>query len=1095
MRVKKRDGKLEDVSFDKVLRRIKFLSGDLIGIDPSIIAQKVCSQIYDQVSTSELDELAARICMSRCTDNPDYGTLGSRIIISNNQKNTPNKFSDAMDILYEAKILDPSMHSFIQKNKDTLDDLIDNRKDYDADYFAYKTLERSYLIKVKGKTIERIQHMFLRVSCGIWYPNLESVIKSYHLMSDKYFTHASPTLFNSGTVSPQLLSCFLTAPEDSIEGMYEWIKKLALISKRAGGIGGSVSCIRGNGAYIRGTNGISRGLVPLAKVANETLKHVNQGGRRAGSAAIYIEPHHPDIMEFLELKLNHGDENMRARDLFLAVWLSDLFMERVRDDADWTLMDPDECPGLDVCYGDEYRRKYQDYETKKMGKRVVKAQDIWKAITRSQIETGVPYVLFKDAANRKSNHQNLGTIRGSNLCVSPDTKILTKTGYHVIKELDGQTVNVWNGEEFSEALVKKTGEDQPMLKITFSNGAELRCTKYHRFYLSTSDDAEKPQVVEAQNLKISDKLWRCKFPVISKGTEMESPYTHGYFCAVGVDHGKRYCSQVRIPVINLRADRLYLERYLDKKMVLTTNDYGSVCCHLRNDIEDCDFVPINGSLVTKLRWLEGYCDGIGEIRKIRSNKYIQICSDNKEFLLKVHLLCQTLGVDPMLIKSENHKNKYDFLINSGDLYKLHNIGFIPKRVTFAPKRPQRESPYVKVSKIEDSENSDTYCFGEPKKNAGIFDGVYTSQCAEILEYHDSKEIASCCLSSVCLSKFVNEKEGTFDFDQLEKVTAQCVRNLNQVIDRNMYPVVEAKLSNLRHRPLGIGVQGFADTLYKLRIPFEYDGKVNPKAEKLNKDIFETMYYGAMKASLEEARKHGAYQTFRGSPLSEGKFQFNLWGVPPSDRYDWDRLRTDVMRYGVRNSLLLACMPTASTAQIMGSTETTEPMTSNLYVRRTLSGDFIISNKYLIRDLQKLGLWSAEMKNQIIAHNGSIQYIDGLPQELKDLYKTAWEIKQRTLMDLSAGRAPFICQTQSLNLFFEEPTTKILTSALFYAWKKGLKTGSYYIRSRPKTQAQQFTIDPELAQKVKQKVDKNNSTNSTNNMEIVCTDDICVSCSG
>ena len=774
MRVTKRSGRLEDVSFDKVLRRIKILSQDLKKVDATVVAQKVCSRIYDKVTTSELDELASRICTVMSTDIPEYSVLASKIIISNNHKNTPNLFSECVEKLNGIGILDKKIYEFIQENKDLLNKTIDNDKDYNFTWFSFKTLERSYLLKVDGKTTERIQYMFMRVSCGIHYPDIDEVLKSYQGLSNKYFTHATPTLFNSGTIRPQLLSCFLTKPEDSIPGIYKWISDLAKISKEAGGIGATVSCIRGKGSYIKGSNSYSSGIIPMLKVVNETMKYVNQGGRRAGSAAIYLEPHHPDIMSFLEIRLNHGNEDDRARDLFTSIWASDLFMERVRDDKDWSLFDPNECPRLDDVYGVEYKELYERYETEGKAKKVVKAQDVWKAITRSQIETGTPYISFKDHANNKSNHKNYGTIKASNLC------------------------------------------------------------------------------------------------------------------------------------------------------------------------------------------------------------------------------------------------------------------------------------------------------------------------NEILEYHDEKEYACCCLSSICLPRFLNEETKEYDFKKLEEISGQMVRNLNRVIDVNLYPVPETKYSNLKHRPLGIGVQGLADVFCLMRYPFD-----SKEALALNEEIFETIYYGAMKASIELAKEYGTYETFKGSPLSQGQFQFDLWNKKPSDRYDWDNLRKEVMQYGARNSLLIACMPTASTSQIMGNNETIEPYTSNMYVRRTLSGEFIVSNKHMIKDLCNLGIWNKDLKDRVIANNGSIQNIEGIPDNIKRLYKTSWELKQKALMDLSVSRGPYVCQTQSLNLFFEEPTTKILTSAMFYAWKNGLKTGVYYVRSRPKTQAQQFTIDPKLIKnkELQEKQSKNIKKN------VVCEDDVCTMCSG
>jgi ribonucleoside-diphosphate reductase alpha chain len=778
MKVTKRDGHKEDVSFDKVLRRIKLLSENLNNVDATIVAQQVCSRIYDNVKTSELDELAARICTVMSTDIPNYGILASRIIISNNHKNTPDTFFECVEKLKGIGILDQKIYTFISENKQIFNSAIENNKDYDFSWFSFKTLERSYLLKVNGVTTERIQYMFMRVSCGIHYPDVQEVLKSYEGLSNKYFTHATPTLFNSGTIRPQLLSCFLTKPEDSISGIYKWISDLAKISKDAGGIGAAVSSIRGKGSYIKGSNSYSSGIIPMLKVVNETMKYVNQGGRRAGSAAIYLEPHHPDIMEFLEIRLNHGNEDDRARDLFTAIWASDLFMERVEKNEDWSLFDPNTCPGLDDVYGDDYRQLYEKFERQGLAKKVVKAHDVWKAITKSQIETGTPYISFKDAANTKSNQKDYGVIKASNLC------------------------------------------------------------------------------------------------------------------------------------------------------------------------------------------------------------------------------------------------------------------------------------------------------------------------NEILEYHDHKEYACCVLSSICLPMFLDEKTNEYDFKKLEEISGQMVRNLNKAIDVNLYPVPETEYSNMKHRPLGIGVQGLADVFCMMR--YSFDSK---EALDLNEKIFETIYYGAMKASLELSKRDGPYETFKGSPLSKGQFQFDLWKKKQSNRYDWDELRTEVMKNGVRNSLLVACMPTASTSQIMGNNETIEPFTSNMYVRRTLSGEFIVSNKYMIKDLCDLGIWNKDLKDRVIANNGSIQNINGIPENIKRLYKTSWELSQKALMDLSISRGPYVCQTQSLNLFFEEPTTRILTSAIFYAWKNGLKTGVYYVRSRPKTQAQQFTIDPKLIKnkELQEKQEKSEKTDKTKGY--VCTDEICYSCSG
>ena len=666
MKVKKRDGSYENVSFDKVFRRLELLSEDL-SIDSAEIAKMICSQITDGISTSELDELAAELSYSRLTVNLDFEVLAKRIIISNNQKNTSNLFSDVMYQLYSKNIINTPLYKFIDENKIILNAAIINDRDYDLSYFGFKTLDRSYLLKIDGKTVERFQYLIMRVCCAIHYPNIPEIVSSYNYASKKYFSFATPTLYNGGTNREQFLSCFLSAPSDDLAGIYKWITNLALISKDAGGIGGSVSGIRSAGSIIKGTQSHSSGLVPMLGVVNSTMRYVNQGGRRDGSAAIYLEPHHADILDFLDLKKNTGSADMRTRYLFLGMWISDLFMERVQNKQKWSLFSPDTAPGLDLCYGDEYKQLYERYEREGRAITTVPAETIMLQITSSQIETGVPYILFKDAANVKSNQKNVGVIRGSNLC------------------------------------------------------------------------------------------------------------------------------------------------------------------------------------------------------------------------------------------------------------------------------------------------------------------------AEILEYHDDKEYACCCLSSLCVPQFIksnymeyvgkdvatylcqetdiNYFNRVYDFSLLEKVTAQCVRNLNNIIDRNRYPIEETKVSNMRHRPLAIGIQGLADVFYMLKIPFEHNGVVSESADVLNKLIFETIYWASLVESMEQAKLHGPYETFKGSPLSQGIFQFDMWNIKPTDRYDWKWLREQIMEHGVRNSLLTGCMPTASTAQIMGNCELFEPFTSNLYSRSVKAGEFVIVNKYLVEDLKKINKWT------------------------------------------------------------------------------------------------------------------------------------------
>ena len=855
MQVLKRNGYQQEVSFDKVKNRIKYLCNGL-NIDPIIIAQKVCSRIYNGVKTSELDELAAQICTSMSTENIEYGTLGSRIIISNSHKNTSPSFSEKIYVLYHNKdihgkhspLIADDVYNIVMKNKEKLNDVINYQRDYNFNYFSYKTLERAYLMKMDGKIIERIQDVFMRVSIGLHKDNIKSAIQSYEMMSKKYFTHATPTLFHSGTPRPQLLSCFLLGTDDSIDGIYKNISDCAKISKWAGGIGIHISNIRSKNTTIRGTNGISSGIIPMLKVYNETAKYVNQSGKRNGSIAVYLEPHHPDIMDFLQLRKNHGNEEERARDLFLAVWLSDLFMRRVKNNEQWSLMDPDECRGLNDVYGEDFENLYHEYETKKMYKKQIPAQQIWKGIIESQIETGTPYILFKDHCNRKSNQKNIGTIKSSNLC--------------------------------SEIL-------------EFSNDKEYACCTLASMGL--------PRYVENKP-------------------------------GVFIIYGKSDCKYCR----------------MSKKM-------------------------------------------LGDIPDYIEYKYIALDNDEKR-----------------------HKFYKEMTDKLGE-----EINTVPQ-----------------------------IYFNE------VYVGGYDK-----------------------LKKFL-KKNKLFNFNKLEKVVGVAIRNLNKVIDLNYYPVPETKLSNTRHRPLGLGVQGLADTYIMMRYPFD-----SLEAMELNKQIFETIYYASLKMSCQIAKEDGAYSTFEGSPLSNGQFQFDMWDIKQTERYDWDGLRQDIIKNGVRNSLLMALMPTASTSQILGNNECFEPYTSNIYTRRTIAGDFVIVNQHLIKDLTDLEMWDNDLKNMVIANNGSIQDIDGVPNNIKMLYKTAWEIKQKVIIQQSIDRGPYICQTQSLNLFFEEPNYKLLSSALFYGWSKGLKTGSYYIRSRPKVQAQQFTIDPNF---------KNIDTSNRYNLE---NPSVCESCSG
>lgn len=753
MYVVKRDGHKEPVMFDKITDRIKKLCYGLNGlVEPVKVAMRVIEGLYDGVSTSELDNLAAETAASMTIAHPDYAQLAARIAISNLHSNTKKSFSETMNEMFhyvnprtnlEAPLLSEEVHKVIMDNAEFLDSHIIYNRDFNYDYFGFKTLERSYLLRINGKIVERPQHMLMRVSVGIHLGDLDSVIETYDLMSKKFFTHATPTLFNAGTPKPQMSSCFLLAmKDDSIDGIYDTLKNTAKISQSAGGVGLSIHNVRATGSYIRGTNGTSNGIVPMLRVFNDTARYVDQGGgKRKGSFAIYIETWHADIFEFLDLKKNTGKEEMRARDLFFAMWTSDLFMKRVQEDGPWTLMCPNECPGLYDVHGEEFEKMYTDYEKAGKGRKTIKAHELWEKILESQIETGTPYMLYKDAANRKSNQKNLGTIRSSNLCT------------------------------------------------------------------------------------------------------------------------------------------------------------------------------------------------------------------------------------------------------------------------------------------------------------------------EIMEYTSSDEIAVCNLASLSLPMFVENKQ--FNHELLFTVTKRVTRNLNKVIDRNYYPVQEAENSNMRHRPIGLGVQGLADAFIMLRLPFTSD-----EAKKLNQEIFETLYFAAVTASMEMAKEEGPYSTFKGSPISQGEFQHNLWGMKDeelSGRWDWSSLRKEVMKHGVRNSLLVAPMPTASTSQILGNNEAFEPYTSNIYTRRVLSGEFIVVNKHLLNDLVERGLWNETLKQELMRNNGSVQDLN-IPQDLKELYKTVWEMSMKDIIDMSRQRGYFVDQSQSLNLFMQNANYSKLTSMHFYAWQSGLKTGMYYLRTKAAVDAIKFTLN-------------------------------------
>jgi ribonucleoside-diphosphate reductase alpha chain len=1031
MYVIKRNGSRENVQFDKITERIRKLSTGL-NVQPEKVAQKTLADIYDGITTTQLDTVSADIASNMSTMEKDYDTLAVRIYVSNMHKTFPL----------------PN------------EPFVDNDRDNDFTYFGLKTMEKIYLQKN-----ETPQAMFLRVARAIHGSDQVNVEKTYEMLSLKQAIHATPTMINAGSQNQQMSSCFLTKiKDDSMDGIYKTLRDCALISKHGGGIGIHAQHIRSKGSRIKSSDdGKSDGIIPMLRVFNSTARYSNQNGKRKGSFAIYLEPWHPDIFDFLELRLNQGDEEARCRDLFLAMWIPDLFMKCVEQNGDWYLFDPDECPGLSDTYGQEFEKLYNKYVEEGRERKMVPAALIWKAILKSQIETGTPYIMYKDTCNIRSNQKNLGTLTGSNLCVAPETPILTKNGYVPIHTVCDKNVEVWNGSEWSSVTVKKTSDSSELIRVQVDTGTFLECTPEHKFYVK-NDYHHKEIEVRAKDLVLGDKLikFECE-PIEFGGDDFKYPYTHGFFCGDGTYSNSR-------PTLALYGEKMNLLNHLEIKSTTGKVDKsGRINTTLYHDIPEKFVVPSEYSIKTRLQWLSGYMDADGSYAKSGG---VQITCIHLDFLHKIQLMLHTLGVQSkitmmsddrqvMLPDGKGGKRIFDckkiwrICISQTYVEHLVNLGLDTKRLDTknAVRGNRRANWFPKVQSVTwTGRMSPTYCFTEPKKHMGVFNGLLTGQCTEILEYTDAEEISVCNLASISLPSCVSKY--AFDFDQLYTVTKQLTVNLNRIIDANFYPVKEAKTSNEKHRPIGIGVQGLADVFMMLGYPYGSE-----ESRKLNSQIFETIYYAALEASSELARIYGPYESYAGSPASHGFLQFDLAKATFEPHHDWDALRQKIKTNGLYNSLLIAPMPTATTSQVLGNNECFEPYTTNIYVRRTLAGEFTIVNKHLVRDLQDIGLWSEDMKNAIIRNGGSVQDISSIPQRLKDLYKTAWEISPRVLIDMARDRGIFVCQSQSMNLYVED--TSKLSSIHMYGWKQGLKTGSYYIHTRPKASAIQVTIEPQV----------------------------------
>jgi ribonucleoside-diphosphate reductase alpha chain len=1156
-----RTGRKEQLDTNQITKRLQSLmnkSPKIYHINPFNLMLKVLDGLKSGITTYEIDEYAANASASLSISNPHYLSIAARIAVDNHQKNTMRSFVDKMRAAYmnidddeSYPLISSVFFKYVEEHQDFIESNIDYSRDFLIDFFGIRTFQKGYSIQVNKKPIERPQDMFMRTAiainmytCDNIDEELANIKETYDMMSLKYYSHASPTYYNAGSVYAQLASCFLLSTEDSLEGIKKTSTDICKISKRAGGIGIDISSWRSTGSKIRGTNGQSGGIVPFCRGYETDMIAFNQGGRRPGAAALYLRMHHPDLMKFIALRKNTGVEEERARKLFYSLWISDLFMKRVEADGNWSVFDSKKCPELLKVYNLEYENLYLKLESEKKYSFQLKARDIWKEIYNVEQETGMPYIHFADAVNRANMHSNIGNINCSNLCVSGDTMILVDTGYVAIQELAGTEIpvhKVWNGVEFTNATFSKTGTNKKLMKITFSDGSILKCTPEHRFALhDVNGNSDVHITATAKLLQVGDRLIACKFPVIKEGlSDYESPYMRGN------NYNSYLYDNDGVDIQNLEYQLAHAEL----------------------------MVPINYDLHTKLLWLAGYLDC--EVKSVEEDetKLVYTIGTNRKFMFDVKLLCNTLGINPslvlhkptsrrLLIDGNGDKEYYPryasymLMFSNIDINKLYTLGLTPSQELRSNPYWQRGNQLVTVESIEQLDGlHDTYCFNEPIKHMGIFNGVLAMNCGEIVLYSSPEEYAVCVLASISLPTFVLDGYSTeelelaenerrklnhtypvnpyFDFKGLMGAVKVAVRNLNYIVDTTKHPVIETQRGNERHRAIGTGTQGQDDAYSKMRYPF-----VSESSTKLNKEIYECMYFAALTASTVLCRKEWqrlkkkckangtvTVKTFKptdyeehsvtytsaddipknvaaypsmlwngGSPISKGIFHWELMGTKKeelSGMFDWESLRTHILEFGVKNSHLIALMPTASTSQLFGNNECFEPYTTNLYKRDTTAGEFIVIKKYLINDLYNLGLWNNDLKDYLLACEGSIQNIEGIPNNIKELYKTVWEMDQCDLIQQAIDRQPFVDQAQSMNLYFNAFTYAKWNTAMFKAWRGKLKTGKYYLHTQPASMPTKFTIDPSKQKEMAELLHK--TKRGTAFLEPLR--DVCESCSG
>ncbi len=1059
-----------------------------LSISTDYVAAQTASKLINNIHTSEIDNISANICASLISEDPEYDILATRIAVSDLHKNTHEDIrryaEDLKEYTYRSrkiKILHPTLLAFIDRYHKEIDMAIDHKRDYQYNYFGIVTMIKSYLLsyKLDGDvkiTKERPQQMLMRVAIGINMnlidadgscstSTLNSIMSTYSLLSGKYYTHATPTLFNAGTVNHTLSSCYLLSIDDNLDNIYDRLSDISKISKFSGGVGIHTSMVRAHDSVIGSTIGRAEGLVPMLRVFNESTKYVSQGGgKRKGSTAVYLEPWHADIESCLNSQRNQGTPELLCKDLFLALWIPDLFMERLKmalqsdKDIKWSLMCPNECPGLTESYGDDFKRLYEKYEKDGMFRKQMSVLDLWKLILSLQIETGKPYVMYKDHVNRKCNQNNLGVIKSSNLCVSGDTPILTDQGYRTVANLSmKKTANVWNGKRFTNATFAQTSDNAKLYLLEFNDGTFLKCTGEHRFSLANGD------VKEAQDLVEHDEL---------ETTEM--------------------------PIVKNEANAFDLKR-----------PYYAATSHKNQD--DLSPVPISASYKCRKEWFGGMIDIYGNMLvkpEVDDDgmamefgyQYLELQLPSYQFAYKVLLLSNTLGLSPSI---KMMKDKAIMTFTSYDTMKI----FVCLEIeTFGLKLVERDDALIQcdyqpvskhvVSKTLLPGTHSTYCFNEPILHKGVFNGVYAMNCSEITIYSDTENVGVCNLASICLPKFLSKSsngEYSFDYQHLMEVAQKVCINMNKVIDNNKYPIPEAKHSDDLNRPIGIGTQGLAEVFMIMGEPFD-----SPRAREINKNIFETIYYGALLASNKLAKVHGKYKTFDTSMTAKGVLQYDLWGVKPSSGlWDWDEMKQQIKENGLRNSLLLCQMPTAGTSIILGHTESVEVPQSNVYTRSTLSGRFQVINKHLVKELKKLNMWNEKVKQDIINNNGSVAGLMYIPHKIRDVFKTVFEYKISSFIEMCADREAYICQSSSNNRFVMDPTISKLTKMHLYSWKLGIKTSSYYLRVKAVTTGKKLGSGADSVYSVARSHrsrDTRHSISSYAPTVLSEDDDVCESCS-